>query len=53
MLENFLGFLVFKDMVPSYNIALQCAKEVQLNTQLDIMVKFHSIDVERSLLCNF
>jgi hypothetical protein len=28
MLENFLGFLVFKDMVPSYNIALQCAKEV-------------------------
>jgi hypothetical protein len=28
MLENFLGFIVFKDMVPSYNIALQCAKEV-------------------------
>jgi hypothetical protein len=28
MLENFLGFLVFKDVVPFYNIALQCAKEV-------------------------
>jgi hypothetical protein len=28
MLKKILGFLVFKDMVPSYNIALQCAKEV-------------------------
>jgi hypothetical protein len=28
ILENFLGFQVFKDMVPSYNIALQRAKEV-------------------------